>query len=241
MIEKSIPLTDHLEELRKRMIYCLVVLIALSITIYFFSGRVIEILARPVGTLYFFAPAEAFTSRIKVSVATGVALSLPFIVYQIWGFVVPALTKKERKYALPVVISSSTLFAAGVAFAYFVIIPVGIRFLVSFGSADLQARIGITKYLGFILWLLLILGFVFQLPVVVFFLDRMGVVSPRTLRSKRKHVIIAIFVIAAVLTPPDIVTQLAMSLPVIVLYEASILLVTLSHRKTRSKTERRKS
>lgn len=230
-VENSMPLTEHLEELRKRIIYCLVLVISLSIAAYFFSNELIRILSKPVGTLYFFTPTEAFTSKIKVSVATGLALSLPFIVYQIWSFAMPALTQRERKYSLPLVISSSTLFIAGIAFAYFIVIPVGIKFLLSFGSEELKALIGITKYLGFILWMILIFGFVFQLPVVVFFLDRIGVVSPQTLRSKRKHVIIVIFIVAAILTPPDIITQLAMSLPIILLYEASIIVVSLSHRR----------
>jgi sec-independent protein translocase protein TatC len=231
--ERSMPLTEHLEELRKKIIYCLVAVVALSITFYFFSDELIRVLSRPVGTLYFFTPTEAFIAKIKVSVAAGVAVSLPFIVYQVWGFVVPALTRKERSYALPLVFSSSLLFVGGLAFAYFIVLPVGIRFLLSFGSAELQALIGVTKYLGFILWMLLIFGFVFQLPVVVFFLDRIGVVSPQSLRSKRKHVIITIFIVSAILTPPDVLTQFAMSLPIILLYEASILIVSLSRRRTR--------
>lgn len=231
------PLTEHLEEVRKKMIYCLVVLVSLSVTLYFFSDNLIRILSRPVGTLYFFTPTEAFVAKIKVSVAAGVALSLPFIVYQIWGFVVPAFTKKERRYALPLVISSSALFVGGVAFAYFIVVPVGIRFLLSFGSLELRALIGVTKYLGFILWMLLIFGFVFQLPVVIFFLDRIGLISPQMLRSKRKHVIITIFIIAAILTPPDILTQFAMSLPIILLYEVSIMIVSVSHRKAKGRME----
>lgn len=239
-VEKSMPLTEHLEELRKKIIYCLVVLISLSAVMYFFSDELIRILSKPVGILYFFTPAEAFTAKIKVAVATGLALSLPFIVYQVWSFVVPALTKQERRYAFPLVLSSAILFGVGVAFAYFVIIPVGIKFLLSFGTQDLKALIGVTKYLGFILWMLLIFGFVFQLPVVVFFLDRIGVVSPQTLRSKRKHVIISIFIAAAIFTPPDIITQLAMSLPLIFLYEASIIVVSLSHRKAKKKNQGRR-
>ncbi len=237
LVEKPLPLTEHLEELRKKMIYCLVIIISLSITLYFFSDELMRILSRSVGTLHFFAPTEAFTAKIKVSVATGVALSLPFLVYQVWSFVVPAFTQKERRYALPLVISSSALFVAGVAFAYFIVIPVGIKFLLSFASTELKALIGVTRYLGFILWMLLIFGFVFQLPVVIFFLDRIGIVSPRTLRSKRKHVIIAIFVAAAILTPPDLITQTAMSLPIILLYEASIIIVSLSHRKAKKRRE----
>jgi len=231
------PLTEHLEELRKRIIYCLILVVSLSAVFYFFSDELIRIISRPVGDLYFFAVTEAFTAKIKVAVACGVAVSLPFIVYQIWSFVVPALTHRERAYALPLVISSASLFTAGIAFAYFVIIPVGIRFLLSFGTEELKSLIGITKYLGFVLWMLLVFGLVFQLPVVLFFLDRIGVVSPQSLRRKRKHVILGIFVIAAILTPPDVFTQLAMSLPLILLYEASIIVVSLSHRIAKEKTE----
>jgi len=236
MIQNSMPLTEHLEELRRKLIYCLVVLVTLSVASYFYSNQLIRILSRPVGSLYFFTPTEAFTAKIKVSVGAGVALSLPFLVYQVWSFVAPALTKREKTYALPLVLSSSALFIIGIAFAYFVVIPIGIRFLLSFASVDLKALIGITKYLGFILWMLLIFGFMFQLPVVVFFLDRIGVVSPRSLRSKRKHVVIAVFIVAAILTPPDVITQLAMSVPIIVLYEVSILVVSLSHRRERKET-----
>ncbi len=237
MAENSIPLTEHLEELRRRIIYCIVAVVALSITLYFFSDRIIQILARPIGTLYFFTPTEAFVARIKVSIATAVALALPFIVYQVWSFVTPALTKSERRYAFPIVVSSSILFVTGVAFAYFVVIPVGIRFLLAFASIDLQPLIGITKYLGFIVWLMLILGVVFQLPVVIFFLDRIGVVSPKGLKKKRKHVVVGVFLISALLTPPDVITQVAMSVPIILLYEASILMVSLSHRRASSGTE----
>lgn len=229
--ERKLYFSEHLEEIRRRIIYCLVSILILSVFSFIFSSKIIKILSRPIESLYFFTPTEALFVKVKVSFVCGFVLSLPIIIYHIWGFIIPALTPKEKKYAIPLVVSSSILFLVGASFSYFIIIPIGLKVLLSFGGAELMPLIGVSKYLNFILWLLVSFGIVFELPVVIFFLTKLGVVKTETLKEKRKHAILLIFIVSAVLTPTvDFVTQILMAIPLILLYEISILVSRLSKK-----------
>jgi len=231
--EKEMPLLDHLDELRRRLIVSLVSIAILAAISYIFSGKILEFLSRPIGRLYFFSLPEAFMARVKVSLALGLVLSTPILLYEVWRFVSPALKVEEKKYVYPAIFFSTLLFLLGILFGYYLILPIGIKFLLGFGSESLQGLLGVSRYLSFLLFFLLSFGLVFELPVVVFFLTKIGVLSPKLLRQRRREAIILIFIAAAVLTPSiDLFTQLMMAIPLLILYEISIFVSYLA-RKSR--------
>lgn len=228
---REMPFLDHLEELRSRIIFSVLTVVIFSSLSYLFSGWVVDFLTRPVGKLYFFSITEAFMARVKVSIACGIVLSFPVILFQTWRFISPALKSHEKQYTYPALLSSLLLFVGGVWFAYALILPVGVKFLLAFGSGNLQGLLGVSGYLTFILFFLVSFGIVFELPVVIFFLAKLGIVNPSTLRKRRREAIMIIFIVAAVITPSvDMFSMLAMALPLVVLFEISI---WLSHWATR--------
>jgi sec-independent protein translocase protein TatC len=213
----------HLDELRKRIIWTLIAVAATAIIGYLVSGFILEVLSKPIGKLYFFAPAEAFLVRFKIAFIVGIGLALPFILYQAWRFISPALKTKEKKYAVPVIFTAFLLFCLGVAFAYFLLIPVGLKVLLSFGSENVVSLMNVSKYFSFILWFLLFAGILFEMPLLILFLAKLGIIEPRTLRKHRRTAIVIIFIASAVLTPSvDMITMLILALPLILLYEVSI-------------------
>ncbi len=233
--ESKMPLFQHLEELRTRvLICCLAVAIGFVIS-YFFSSRIFTILMRPwinampagvPAKLIYTAPHEAFFVYMKLSFIAGTLLSAPVILWQIWKFIAPGLYENEKKYMLPVIFCSCFCFASGVLFGYFVVIPVAFKFFASFASEYITPMLRTTEYLSFANKMLLCFGIAFQMPVFAFFLAKMGVLSAGFLKRKRKWAIVLIFVAAAVLTPsPDVVSQLLMAAPLLVLYEASVWIV----------------
>ena len=163
-----------------------------------------------------------FTTHILVSAIGGFILSFPLVFWQGWLFLRPALKERERLAARGIGLSSSTLFFAGVAFGYFIIAPLSLQFLGNYELGDVQARISVMSYMKTIASITMAAGLIFQLPVVVYFLSRAGLVTPDILKSYRKHALVGILVIAAVITPPDVTSQILVALPVLVLYEISI-------------------
>ena len=224
---KDYAFIQHLEELRRRIIYCLLFIVAAAFISYPFINKILFFLAKPLGKMVFIQPVEAFVTYIKLALFCALFISLPFIIYQIWAFISPGLKKNEKRYALLFAPLGFLLFIIGCAFAYFVIIPFGIKFLLGFQSAWLVPMITVSSYITFFCIMILIFGCVFQLPVVILLLGKLGLIDPITLRRNRKYVILVIFVIAAIITPPDVITQIMISLPLILLYEISILLVSL--------------
>ncbi len=223
--EKRMPFLDHLEELRWTIIRCLVAVSLSSAVCYFFSRQIIEILRYPGPKdmkLIFLSPTEGFMIYIKVSIFAGLIAALPYVSYQFWKFVVPGLLEKERRLVRPIVLYTVLCFLIGAAFAYFLIIPFGLKFLMSFQTEFLEANITIGKYLGFVVTLLLVFGVVFELPVLAYLLTHIGLLTPEFLRSKRRYGIVIIFIVAAILTPPDAFTQTMLAVPLMLLYEISI-------------------
>jgi len=214
---------DHLEELRKRVFYSLIALSVAAAVGFFFSQRVLDLLTRPVPNLVFLAPAEAFVVQLKVALVTGLFLAAPVIFYQFWRFVRPALQKHEVKYIASAVVVSSVLFVAGVAFAYLVVVPVAMRFLLSFESPKLHAMISISEFVGTVGAFLLACGVMFQLPVIMFFLTKLGVVTPKLLMKNQRIAVVLVFIVAAILSPPDIFSQTLMAIPLLVLFELGVL------------------
>ncbi|QJB57300.1 twin-arginine translocase subunit TatC [Pseudodesulfovibrio sp. zrk46] len=167
-------------------------------------------------------PAEAFFSHIKISIVAGLFLVSPYVFAQIWGFIAPGLYAHERKWMIPMALISAIFFTAGAGFGYFVVFPFGFEFFASFSTEGIQFTPKLNEYLSFCLKLLFAFGFVFELPLFIFFLARMGMVSSKGLREKRKYAILIGFVLAAILTPPDPFTQCLMAGPLIILYELGI-------------------
>mgnify|MGYP001271103078 CR=1 FL=1 len=220
----KMPFTEHLTELRTRVIR---MLLAVAIGFggsYAFSEHILKFLKRPLDhSLVFLAPTEAFFVNVKVAFFTGLLLALPVILLELWRFVSPGLLVTEKRFAAPFVILSTLCFLGGAAFCYFLVLPFGIQFLLGFATADLTPMISASNYVTFASYLMLAFGAVFELPLVVVLLTKIGVVTPESLRQNRKYVILGIFVVAALLTPPDIVTQILLGIPLIGLFEISIL------------------
>jgi len=214
---------EHLEELRLRLLISVAAFAVATIASFVFVERILGVLIRPVGRVVFLAPTEAFFVRIKVAALAGALLSLPVVLYQLWRFVAVGLTPTERRYALGLLPVSLVLFVGGATFAFFTILPVGVRFLLSYQTEALVPMISIGAYTSFATAFILAFGLVFQLPVVVLLLARLGIVTPATLAAGRRYAILGIVALSAVLTPGgDVVSQALMAVPTYLLYEASI-------------------
>ena len=239
MDEKKLPLTTHLQELRKRLILSFVAVAGGFALCYTFAEKIFNILAAPLlemiptgGSLIFTSVAEAFFTYMKVAFIAGLILASPFVLYQIWAFVAPGLYRHEKKYVVPFVLAGSFFFAIGILFAYYVALPIGFKFLLGFATDFIKPLPSMKEYLSFSIKFLLAFGLVFEFPVVLVLLARIGVVNAKTLARQRKYAILLIFVFAAILTPPDIVSQVIVALPMIGLYELSILLSKLFGKKS---------
>lgn len=225
---------DHLGELRKVLVQSSVVFVILMLISWFFSGQILDILIRPlpVKSLYFNSPLEAFMVRVNISVAAGLMIAFPFILFRVWAFVSPGLFAHERKRIFPFVVASSALFYGGVAFCYVVLIPIALDVLLAFGTPRVNPLISVNSYFGFVARMCFAFGVVFQLPVAVLILSVLGIVTPRWLLRQWRNGVVLIFVASAVLTPTqDALTMMAMAIPVLVLYAASVLIAFIVVRK----------
>jgi len=227
---EKIPFTAHLDELRKRLVYCFIAVGAGFIISYGFKERLFQILIKPLvsamGTgdkLIFTGLPEAFFTYLKVAFLSGLILAVPVIIYQFWMFVAPGLYEKEKRFLIPIVFLSSFFFIGGSLFGYFIVFPFGFKFFLGFASETIQPLPSMREYLGFSSKLLLAFGLVFELPIIITFLARLGLVSVDFLKKNRKYALVLFFVGAAILTPPDIVTQIMMAFPLMLLYEISII------------------
>jgi sec-independent protein translocase protein TatC len=231
------PFLDHLEELRWRILKSLITVIVLSFAAFPFTDLALDILTFPntrlasPAKLIFLKPTGMLMIRMEIAISLGVIASLPVILYQLWQFVAPGLMPRERKYVFPVIFITMACFFAGTVFAYFAMIPVILPFLFSMGTNAIQATININEYMSFVLRLILLTGLTFELPVLAFFLARIGLVSPNLLRKIRRYAIVAIFIFAAVVTPPDPLSQIVLAVPMLLLYEISILVSLIGQRK----------
>lgn len=214
---------EHLEELRTRLLITLAAFAVAMVLSFLFVEPILQVLIRPVGRVVFLAPTEAFFVRLKVAALSGAFLSLPVVLYQVWRFVGVGLTSTERRYTLSLLPFSLALFVGGAAFAFFVILPVGVRFLLGYQTESLVPMISVGAYTSFATAFVLAFGLVFQLPIVILFLARIGVVTPASLAAGRRYAVLGIVVLSAVLTPGGDAFSLAlMAVPTYLLYEASI-------------------
>ena len=227
---------DHLEDLRGVLIHSIIAAVLGSVVCWFWSAELLDLLVRPLREtgVYFTAPNEAFLIRLKLSGAAGLFLVLPFILWKIYGFVLPGLYSRERHVVTPLLVATTLLFYLGAGFSFFVVSPAVVRFLLSFGTAVMEPLIGIGQYFAFVSRLSFAFGLVFELPVLVFFLSVIGVVDPRTLLRTWRYALLVIATFSAVLTPPDIFSQLAMAVPVSLLYIISVLVALVVTRRRRA-------
>jgi len=228
--QDKIPFTAHLEELRKRLIVCFTAVGIGFVLSYGFKEKLFQILTRPLisvmqtgDKLIFTGLPEAFFTYLKVALLSGMILATPVIFYQFWMFVAPGLYEKEKQHMIPIVFLSTFFFVGGSFFGYFIVFPYGFKFFLGFASEIIQPLPSMREYLSFASKLLLAFGLVFELPLIITFLARLGMVSVSFLKKNRKYALLLFFAGAAILTPPDVVTQVMMALPLIVLYEISII------------------
>lgn len=236
--EKEMTFIEHLEELRWRIIYSLIgILIGTIVAWIFIDFLVEEILLRPAKengvSLQNLKPFGQIFLYFQIALIAGLILSIPNVFYQFWKFISPALRKHERKYILAIVIFTTVCFLAGIAFAYFVMLPLALSFAVQFGTETIKNEFAVDEYMSIIISVMLAAGLIFELPMLSFFLSKLGILKPSFMRKYRKHSIVIIMIAAAVLTPgTDPVSQIILAVPLVLLYEISILVSKFSQRKT---------
>ncbi|SMP13932.1 sec-independent protein translocase protein TatC [Desulfurobacterium pacificum] len=225
--QDELPVTEHIEELRYRLFRAVAAIIIGFLIAWPFKKKLLLFLERPLpenlhGKLIFLSPPEAFFTALKVSFFAGILIAMPYVLYQLWKFIEPGLYEHEKKFILPFMFFSVMFFFAGAAFAYFVILPFGLRFLLGFMGDLLTPQITVGSYISFVIQMILAFGLVFLLPVIVWLLSKLGVINYRMLEKNRKFAVLIIFIVAAILTPPDVFSQIMMALPLLALYELSI-------------------
>lgn len=228
----SMSIIAHLTELRKRLIRSLIAIGIGSCIAYYFIEDIMHLLTGPAGKLYYMQPAEAFFTYIKVAIFVGFLIALPIVLYQIWRFVLPALIGMERYLISVIVPVSLILFIAGIAFSFFLVLPAAVKFLVGFSTQELQPMFSIRQYFDFVIAFLLPFGFIFELPLAIVLLAKVGIVSSKFLAKQQRLVIFLTFVIGAVISPtPDIFSQCMIAIPMILLYEISYVIVRFAMKK----------
>jgi len=231
--DQKTPVMEHLGELRRRLIRCLIAVLITSVLSFIFARQIFNILIMPAEgiNLIFIEMTEMIGTYMKVSIASGIILAMPYLVYQVLMFIFPALTPREKRYVLLIIPWVALMFTGGVIFGYFILVPPATKFLITFGSDIATPQIKIGNYISIIIRLLLAIGLVFELPIITTFLARIGVVSPKWLAAKRKLALVFAFILAAIITPTfDPINQSLVAAPLIILYEMSIWLAKLVYR-----------
>jgi sec-independent protein translocase protein TatC len=238
--QHRMPLLDHLIELRTRLIYSVVGFLAAFVVCYVYSEQIFAFLVRPLADilhnetnrrLIYTNLTEAFITYIKVALFGALFVSFPLVASQIWMFVAPGLYRHEKRAFLPFLLATPVLFVLGGALVYYVVMPLAWRFFLSFetppgaGSLPIQLEAKVNEYLSLVMTLIFAFGLCFELPVLLTLLARIGLVSSKQLTSMRRYAIVIIFTVAAILTPPDVLSQVSLALPLLALYEISILSV----------------
>ena len=227
------PIMAHLREMRDRLIKSIGALVVTTTAAFFFSDQIVDLLKRPAGDINLQAIeiTENLGVFFKVSLAGGLVLAMPVLIYQLFAFVAPALTSREKRYVFTILPFVVLMFLGGVAFAYFVALPPAMNFLVSFMSEQAEVQIRISNYLDVVIRLILSVGLIFETPVVLMFMARMGLVTPQWLAARRKWWVIIAFIVAAIITPTfDPINQSIIAIPLILLLELSILLARIVYK-----------
>ncbi len=231
---------DHLEELRWQIVKAMIgFIVAMAGCIVYAEFLVSEVLLKPIRAvglkLQVLSPYGKVMLYMETVIVAGLIISMPWILWSLWRFIAPGLLPRERRYVSRIVALTSLCFFSGVSFAYFVLVPAALSFFSTFGDPTIELNIAVDQYVSFILALIIGAGLVFELPMVSYFLTKMGILTPAFLRRYRRHAIVVILIISAVVTPsPDIVTQVLLAFPLFVLYEVSIFISKYSMRRTAS-------
>ncbi|MBY0385842.1 twin-arginine translocase subunit TatC [bacterium] len=229
--QDNFTLVEHLAELRTRIVYSLYAIVAFTCAAWYFSEQIFDFVRQPITEflpgkgLVFTAPTDKFMAHLKVSVLTGLIAACPVWIYQVWKFVEPGLYRKEKKFGIYFMFFGSTLFLIGVSFAYFLVLPAAFKVLLSFGGTIDQPMITINDYLSFFLMTTLVFGAAFEMPLVLVILGMLGIVSSRGLSRMRRYAIVVIAIVSAVFTPPDAISMMLLAVPMVLLYEVSILIL----------------
>ncbi len=229
----SMPFLEHLEELRWRLIKSVLSIIVCAFVAFNFAEYLVVFIRRPLGDiqLYNIAVTGTFYAYIKISLISGLLVALPFVFYQVWSFIAPGLYKKERLMIIPLVLISTILFLVGAGFCFQYVLPLSFDFLIGFGGGQIENTITIGSYISFVGLLLMAFGFGFQMPLLSYFLGKMGVINAKMLGKGRRYAIVAILIVGAIITPPDVFTQFMLAGPLYILYEISIIIVRVTQKK----------
>ena len=246
LAEDDAPMTlmGHLNELRRRLFRMVIIVILGFVAFYGVSEYLYAYLSAPLqeqlpagSKLIYTSPAGAFFTYMKVALVASLFGTSPITFYQIWAFIAPGLYKEEKRAVLPLAFFSSIFFIAGAAFCFFLVFPIAFKFFMGFATDTIVPMISVEEYLGFALKLLIAFGVVFEMPLFAYFLSRFGILSPDFMRRQRRYAILFIFIIAAILTPPDVFSQCLMALPMLLLYEVSIYVSAMAYKKKEAKAE----
>ena len=239
--EQSMSFLDHLEELRSRLLKIVLGVLIGTLAAFFVSDYILEILLIPAKSLdkpldlQVLQVQGMFMIKLQIAFIAGLIVALPVFVYQTWQFVAPGLYEHERHFLPVIMVVTFVLFMIGLTFAYILFIPLAISFLTDLGPSYIKFNVSINSYISFVLRLCLLMGAVFEMPLLALILGKMGLLTSEWLRKFRRHSIVVIFIIAAIFTPPDVITQFFMAIPLVLLYEISIYTVKIVEKKKREK------
>jgi sec-independent protein translocase protein TatC len=239
------PLIHHLTELRKRLLWCIAALLVTSCAAYAVAPQIYDFLVRPLADalhgenrrMIYTGLTEAFMTYMRLSFFAGAFVSMPFILYQVWLFIAPGLYKQEKRAFFPFLVATPALFVAGAAFVYYAVIPLAWAFFAAFetpadsGALPIQLEARVSEYLSLVTQLMFAFGICFQLPVLMTLLGRAGILHSSSLVDKRRHAVVLALIVAAFLTPPDVFSQLTLAIPLMGLYELSIVLMKRGEKK----------
>jgi sec-independent protein translocase protein TatC len=234
----ELPFLEHVVELRRRILNSVVVVLVLVVPTYYFANDIYQFVAAPLlahlpnqATMIATEVASPFMTPFKLAIVTAVFAAIPFILHQAWAFVSPGLYLHEKRFALPLLVSSVALFYAGVAFAYFVVFPVVFQFFASITPTGVQMMTDINRYLDFVLTTFFAFGFSFEIPVAILLMVWSGITTPERLIASRPYVIVGCFVVGMILTPPDVVSQCLLSIPMWMLFEIGVVIAKVIGRR----------
>ncbi|MCX7025311.1 MAG: twin-arginine translocase subunit TatC [Spirochaetes bacterium] len=227
MDDTRMDFVGHLSELRKRLLVSLAAFLVAGAAVFPFAGGLAEFASSPAKgvRLVYLSPPELFMSYVELALAAGLVLSMPVILFEAWRFVKPALDRRERRAVLSAVVAGAVLFASGAAFAFLAVVPLTVRFFLSFSAPGIEAMYSIAEYLDFVTGIVIAFGIAFELPVVAWTLGSLRLVDSLAFAKARGPAVLVIFIVAAILTPPDVVSQLLLALPLVGLYEVSAVLL----------------
>lgn len=236
---------SHLVELRNRLMHAVIAVLIVFVPLAIFAEEIFQLLALPLlralpagNSMIATEPASPFLTPIKLAFAAAVAITIPYLLYQLWAFVAPGLYKHERKLVVPLLVSSTLLFYAGMAFAYFVVLPIAFKFFVGMAPEGVEVMTDIRAFLSFVLAMFFAFGIAFEVPIAIILLSRAGVIDPDDLASKRPYVVIGTFVVAMLLTPPDAISQTLLAIPMLLLFEVGIFVARRMKRADRDEYDK---